>query len=235
MNQGQALARLDIGFVLMQAPVNQALARVLDGVAGLRPVSTTPTFALWKLSSPPARVQVTEPDGSVVPVTSGPVSVSGAAAPAAGGTLELAEAAGGWSATLNGRALTAVPSPAGRWAQAFRLPPGGGTLDISHSGLGHELAIVLELLAIAVVAVLALPGVRTAAAEDSQAAAAAAQEPAPVAAAQPAQAEGSHGRGGPGSRSRPGAAGRRAGRVRTRTRMARPVLAAAARRSRRSG
>ncbi len=203
VNQGQALARLDIGFVLMQAPVNQGLARVLDGVAGLRPVSTTSTFALWKLSSPPARVQVAEPDGSVVPVTSGPVSVSGAAAPAAGGTLELAEPAGGWSATLNGRPLTAVPSPAGSWAQAFRLPAGGGTLEISHSGLGHELAIVLELLAIAVVAVLALPGVRTAAAEDSQAAAAAAQEPAPVAAAKPAQAEGSHGRGRPGSRSRP--------------------------------
>jgi GT2 family glycosyltransferase len=206
VNQGQALARLDIGFVLMQAPVNQGLARVLDGVAGLRPVSTTPTFALWKLSSPPARVQVAEPDGSVVPVSSGPVSVSGAAAPAAGGTLELAEPAGGWSATLNGRPLTAVPSPAGSWAQAFRLPPGGGTLDISHSGLGRELAIVLELLAIAVVAVLALPGVRTAA-EDSQTGAGADHEPARVAAAKPARAEGSHGQGRPGSRSR--ARGRR--------------------------
>jgi GT2 family glycosyltransferase len=208
--QGQSLAQLDVGFVLMSAPVNQSLARLLDGVAGLRSVSTTAAFDLWRLDSLPARVQVVEPDGKVVPVPSGQVSVSGAAAPATGGTLELAEPTGGWSATLGGRALTAIRSPAGSWAQAFRLPPGGGTLDIGHSELAHGVAVALEALAFAVVAVLALPGVRTAA-EDAVAGAGASQESATVTEAEPGQGEGSRGAGRArgGARARGGRSSRR--------------------------
>jgi GT2 family glycosyltransferase len=200
-NQDQSLARLDIGFVLMRAPLNQGLARLLDGVAGLRSDSTTPAFDLWRLDSLPARVQLVEPDGKVVPVASGPVSVSGAAAPAAGGTLELAEPAGGWSATLSGRPLTAVPSPAGSWAQAFRLPPGGGTLDISHSEFAHGLIVALEALAVVVVAIFALPGVRTVA-EDDAAGAGASQDLADVTESAPAKDETSRGTGRARSRAR---------------------------------
>ena len=141
-------------------------------MAGLRPVTATSAFALWRLTDVPARARVVEPNGTVVAVRSGPVSVSGAPAPAAGGTLELAEPAGGWSATLNGKPLTQVPSPAGAWAQAFRLPPGGGQVTISHHQLGHDIALVIEALAVALVAVLALPGARTSAADAAAAAAA---------------------------------------------------------------
>jgi GT2 family glycosyltransferase len=162
-NQSQLLARFDIGFVLMRAPLSAQLASVLDEVAGLSQVSMTPTFDLWRLSTVPSRVSVVEPDGAVVAIPSGPVSLAGAAAPATGGTLELAEPAGGWTATLDGHPLTSVPSPAGSWAQAFRLPPGGGTLAISRNGMPHDLIVILELLAFVVVAALALPGVRTAA------------------------------------------------------------------------
>ena len=108
VDQGHTLAQFDIGFVLMPAPVNPALTRVLDGVAGLRPVSATSSFALWRLVDFPARVRVVQAGGKIVPLRSGAVGVAGAAAPAAGGTLELAEPSGGWSATLNGHA-------AGRW------------------------------------------------------------------------------------------------------------------------
>jgi GT2 family glycosyltransferase len=172
LNQAQLLAQFDIGFVLLPAPVDQDLARVLNGVSGLRPVSSTSAFALWRVTGLPARVRVAEPDGRVVAVGSGQVGVSGAQVPAAGGTIELAEPAGGWSATLNGKPLTAVASPAGSWAQAFRLPPGGGVLDISHNQTGRDLILVLEFLAVAAVAVLALPGSRAAVEESAPAAAA---------------------------------------------------------------
>ena len=66
----------------------------------------------------------------------------------------------GWTATLNGTALQSVPSPAGSWAQAFRLPAGGGTLDVSHSQLGRTLIVALEALALLVVVALGLPGAR---------------------------------------------------------------------------
>jgi hypothetical protein len=158
-DQGQALAQFDIGFVLMPGPVNSGLARLLDGVTGLRPVSATSSFFLWRLVDFPARVRVVEAGGKIVPLQSGAISVTDAAVPAAGGTLELAEPAGGWHATLNGRPLTAVRSPAGSWAQAFRLPAGGGLLSIGYDDTGHTAALLLELVAFAAVAMLALPGV----------------------------------------------------------------------------
>jgi GT2 family glycosyltransferase len=167
-DQGQLLAQFDIGFVLLRAPVDRGLVRILDDVPGIRQVSRTSGFVLWRLISLPARVQVVEPDGTVVPVPSGPVAVSGAAAPRTGGILELAEPAGGWSATLNGHPLTPVASPAGRWAQAFRLPSGGGTLSIGRGGLGHGTIVILEALALLVVAALALPGIRTEAEQEAE-------------------------------------------------------------------
>jgi GT2 family glycosyltransferase len=219
VDQGHTLAQLDIGFVLMPAPIDAAIARVLDGVPGLRPVSTTPSFALWRQVDFPARVRVVEAGGRVVPLRSGTVSVTGAAATAAGGTLELAEPAGGWSATLNGHRLAAVPSPAGGWAQAFRLPPGGGRLSISHNDTGHDAALLLELAVFAIVAALALPGVSSAAAA-----------PAPAAGAAAGAHGGAAGGGAPAGPGEPAGSGRRSrgrglGRGRDKGRAGRPARA----------
>ncbi|MGN6794702.1 MAG: glycosyltransferase [Streptosporangiaceae bacterium] len=161
-NQAQLLADFDIGFILVQSPVDRQLATVLNNVSGLRPYSSTSSYSLWQLNTPPSRVSVVKPDGTVVPVPSGPVGVSGASVPAGGGTLMLAEPAGGWKTSLNGQALSAVPSPAGSWAQAYRLPAGGGTLTIAHPGLTRDLLLLFELLAFLVVASLALPGIKVA-------------------------------------------------------------------------
>ena len=178
-NQAQLLADFDIGYVLVQAPVDAQLASVLNNVSGLHPYSNTAHYSLWQLDTPPARVSVVEPDGTVVPVPSGPVGVSGAPVPAGGGTLLLAEPAGGWTAALNGQALAEVPSPAGSWAQAFRLPQGGGTLNVGHPGLTHDLLLLFELLAFLVVASLALPGIKVAELEAQVAATASAAEARP--------------------------------------------------------
>ncbi|MDR2983338.1 MAG: glycosyltransferase, partial [Nocardiopsaceae bacterium] len=134
-DQEKMLAGFDIGFILVHSPVDEQLATVLNNVSGLHPYSSTPTYSLWQLATPPSRISVVRPDGTVVPVPSGVVGVSDAPVPAGGGTLVLAEPAGGWTATLNGQALSPVPSPAGSWAQAFRLPAGAGTLSIAHPGL----------------------------------------------------------------------------------------------------
>ncbi len=161
-DQARLLADFDIGYVLVQAPVDKQLVNVLDNVSGLHPYSTTAGYSLWQLATPPARVTVTEPDGTVVAIPSGPVGISAAAAPAAGGTLILAEPAVGWSASVNGHPLAEVPSPAGSWAQAFRLPAGGGSLSLGHRGLSRDLMLIVELLAFLVVAALALPGIHVA-------------------------------------------------------------------------
>ncbi len=162
LDQGRALAGLDIGYVLLPAPVSPGLARVLDGVPGLRPVSNTAAFRLWRVIDPAARVTVLERGGAVVPLPSGPVDVTGAKAPPAGGTLVLAEPAGGWSATLNGHPLTPLSAPVNGWAQGFRLPAGGGSLSIGRDQIGRDTVVALEGLAVLVVAALGLPGAKVA-------------------------------------------------------------------------
>ena len=162
-DQGRALAGFGIGYVLLPAPVNPDLAGLLNGVPGLRPVSATSSFQLWRVVDTAARVTVTEPGGAVVPVASGPVSVTGARVPAAGGTLVLAEPAGGWSASVDGHPLTPLAAPVNGWAQGFRLPSGGGTLSLSHSDVARTALITLTGLAFLVVIALGLPGSRTAA------------------------------------------------------------------------
>jgi len=225
VSQGQLLAQLDIGFVLLPRPVNQDLARLLNGVAGLRQVSSTSAFALWRVTDPAARVRVVEPNGTVAIVRSGELGVSGAQVPAAGGTLELAEPAGGWHATLNGQPLTPVASPAGSWAAAFRLPAGGGVLDIKRDQIGRDLILIFELLAAAVVAGLALPGSRGTAEESVPAGAGSRAKggsraavpsladglPQPEDAAEPEGAGVPGARGGRRSRGRVAARGGRAG------------------------
>ncbi len=178
-NQAGLLADFDIGFILVQSPVDTQLATVLNNVSGLHPYSNTAHYSLWQLDTLPARVSVVKPDGTVVPVPAGQVGVSGAQVPAGGGTLLLAEPAGGWTAALNGQALAEVPSPAGSWAQAFRLPQSGGTLSVGHPGLTHDLLLLFELLAFLVVASLALPGIKVAELEAQVAATASAAEARP--------------------------------------------------------
>src|SRR5262249_35087332 len=161
-DQGRALAGFGIGYVLLPAPVNPDLAELLDGVPGLPPVSATSSVRLWRLVDTTARVTVTEPGGTVVPVASGPVKVTGARAPAAGGTLALAEPAGGWSASVNGHPLAPLAAPVNGWAQGFRLPPGGGTLSLSHNDIGRTVVVALTGPAALLVIGLGLPGSRTA-------------------------------------------------------------------------
>jgi GT2 family glycosyltransferase len=157
-DDGHTLDQFAIGFVLLPAPMDQRLVRVLDGTPGLRPVSLTAGFGLWQVTDVTARVRVVEANGTVVPVPSGRVDVRGAPVPAAGGTLVLAEPVdAGWHASLNGRALTPLAGPVDGWAQGFNLPAGGGRLDISRSMLDRQVAIWLEGLALVVVAVFALP------------------------------------------------------------------------------
>src|SRR5262249_58285228 len=83
-----------------------------------------------------------------------------------------AEHACSWSATLNGHPLTRRAAPVGGWAQGFRLPPGGGSLTMSHSQLSRIAVVTLEALAVAIVLVLGLPGARVAGETEAGAAAA---------------------------------------------------------------
>ena len=159
---GQALSQFDIGYVLLPAPVDQTLARQLDGAAGLVRLTTAPAYDLWQVAGTVARARVDGAGGTIAAVPSGPIGVNTTVPPGTSGTLVLAEAAGGWSATLNGRPLAKLTQPVDGWAQGFVLPAGGGHLVITRDELARDLSLGAEAAAVLIVFALALPGTRSA-------------------------------------------------------------------------
>ena len=169
---GQALRQFDIGYILLPAPVDQALASQLAGAAGLIRLTSAPAYDLWQVAGTVARASVIAPGGAAVPVPSGPVGVNTVLAASTSGTLVLAEAAGGWSAVLNGRPLAPLARPVDGWAQGFVLPAGGGRLVITRDDTARDLSLGAEAVAVLLVLALALPGTRSATAAATAAAAA---------------------------------------------------------------
>ena len=157
---GLVLGQFGIRYVLLPGPVDGALAQRLDAAIGLVALSKAPSYDLWQVAGTVARVRVVAPDGTATAVSSGAVNLTGAAAPARGGTLVLAEPYGGWTATLNSRPLNPVAAPVNGWAQGFVLPSGGGTLAITRDNLARQVSLVVELIALLAVGLLALPGKR---------------------------------------------------------------------------
>jgi len=158
--------------VMLPGPVDPVLAQRLDAALGLVAVSKAPTYDVWQVTGPVARARVVAADGATTALASGTVGMSGVSVPAAGGTLVLAEPYGGWTAKLNGRALTPVKTPVDGWAQGFVLPAGGGRLSLARNDLARVASLLAELLALLVICVLALPGKRADPAEEAEALAA---------------------------------------------------------------
>ena len=169
---GLVLGDFGIKWVMVPGPVSQALSQRLDASVGLVPVSKAPAYDLWQVSGPVARVRVVAKDGTVTPLAAQPVGMTAVSAPAAGGTLVLAEPYGGWTATLGGTALKPLPAPVNGWAQGFTLPPGGGQLVITRNDLARDVSLIAELVAVLAICVLALPGKRADPAEEAAALAA---------------------------------------------------------------
>jgi GT2 family glycosyltransferase len=160
---GQALSQFGIGYVLLPGRVNQTLASQLNAAAGLQPLTRGNAYDLWQVSGTVARVRVLTPGGATVAVPSGSLGVNTTVAPGTSGALVLAEAAGGWSATLNGKPLTPMGAPVDGWAQGFRLPAGGGHLVIVRNQTARNLSLGGEAAALLAAFVLALPGSRSSA------------------------------------------------------------------------
>jgi len=157
---GLVLGSFGIRWVLLPGPVNPVLAQRLDASLGLVALNKGASYDLWQVTGPVARVRVVAADGTTTDLSSATVNMSGVTAPASGGTLVLAEPYGGWTATLNGRALKPVATPVNGWAQGFVLPAGGGQLSITRNNLARGLSLFLELIATLAICLLALPGKR---------------------------------------------------------------------------
>ncbi|WP_243638821.1 glycosyltransferase [Streptacidiphilus pinicola] len=183
-DQATELANFGIQYVEVLAPVDDTLAATLSSTAGLARLNQQQSDSLWRLQQNTGRVLIRTAGSPDVTVPSGPVDASATIpAGADGRVLRLADTADpGWSATLDGQALT--PKTVDGWAQGFSLPASGGKLEISyHESLVHTGWIAVQCVLAAALVVLALPGRRRSMDDDQPdegelaAAAAAAEQP----------------------------------------------------------
>lgn len=174
---GARLAQFATKYVYLPRPFDPDLADTLDTVPGLVRSSAPEGAAMWRVDQQVGRIWLAEAaenadggaddvtpalDGDGVPITvpSGDVEASGTV-PDGGERrfVVLSELADpGWSATLGGEPLEATTVDG--WAQGFEVGATGGDFELTHRGDQRSLWLWLQLAAVVVAVVLALPGIR---------------------------------------------------------------------------
>ncbi|MGY1579564.1 glycosyltransferase [Streptomyces sp. MN13] len=162
-DQADQLGAFAVRYVLVHKGAPREVSRVLDTTPGLMRLSQDDGTALWRVIRDVSRAAIVPASGSGEPrpVAAGPVEIhTTIPAGADGRVLRLADsAAEGWTATLDGKPLTATTVDG--WAQGFELPASGGRLDVTYDDPFTHTAWLWAQGALAVVlVVLALPGRR---------------------------------------------------------------------------
>ncbi|MHC0433154.1 glycosyltransferase family 2 protein [Streptomyces sp. O3] len=160
-DQADQLAPFAVRYVLVRDGAPRAMSRVLDSTPGLTRLSQQGGGALWRVDREVARAVIVPKSGAPQQVPAGPVEIhTTIEAGQDGRVLRLADsAADGWTATLDGRPLTATTLDG--WAQGFELPSSGGRLEVTFEAPGAHTGWLWAQGALAVVlVVLALPGRR---------------------------------------------------------------------------
>ncbi|MEV2256679.1 glycosyltransferase family 2 protein [Streptomyces sp. NPDC050147] len=160
-DQADQLGGFAVRYVLVRDGAPRQMSRTLDATPGLTRLSQEDGSALWRVDRQVSRAAIVPETGDPLPVAAGPVELhTNIPAGEEGRTLRLADAVDeGWTATLDGRALT--PTTLDGWAQGFELPASGGRLDVTHATpVGHTGWLWAQGALAVVLVVLALPGRR---------------------------------------------------------------------------
>ncbi|MEJ8669646.1 hypothetical protein WKI71_18080 [Streptomyces sp. MS1.AVA.1] len=163
-DQADQLGAFAVRYVLVHKGAPREVTRVLDATPGLSRLSEQNGSALWRIDRQVSRAAVVAAGsgaGEPQPVAAGPVEIhTTIPSGAEGRVLRLADSADdGWTATLDGKPLTATTVDG--WAQGFELPAGGGKLDVTHDDpIGHSAWLWAQGFLALVLVVMALPGRR---------------------------------------------------------------------------
>ncbi|WP_406201812.1 glycosyltransferase family 2 protein [Streptomyces sp. NBC_01017] len=163
-DQADQLGAFAVRYVLVHKGAPREVTRVLDATPGLSRLSEQNGSALWRIDRQVSRAAVVAAGsgaGEPQPVAAGPVEIhTTIPSGAEGRVLRLADSADdGWTATLDGKPLTATTVDG--WAQGFELPAGGGKLDVTYDDpIGHSAWLWAQGFLALVLVVMALPGRR---------------------------------------------------------------------------
>jgi GT2 family glycosyltransferase len=156
ITSSKVLGSFGIQYLFLKKPVDENIARTIDGIGGFTRSSATNSGIIWQIVGSNSRVSTTDATGAISGLSSSNIGASDVLK--APGTITIAEKFDdGWKLIVNGTSVELQQSPIGL---PFFDVAEIGPISLIHDGTGHRALISLQMIAFLVVLVLALPAGR---------------------------------------------------------------------------
>ena len=156
INSSQIFGAFGIQYIFFKNPVDENIARTIDGVGGFTRSSATNSGVIWEVVGSSPRVTLTDSSGKVVGLNSSKVGAADEITSI--GIIKLAEKFdSGWKLLVNGNQIRVQESDIG--LPYFEVNE-TGTMTLLHDGTRHRALISAQLIALLAVIILSLPAGR---------------------------------------------------------------------------
>ena len=145
-----------IQYVYLKKPVDENIARTIDGIGGFTRSSSTNSGIIWQIVGSNSRVSVTDATGANTGLNSSNIGATDELKTP--GTVTIAEKFDkGWKLIVNGTSIDLQKSPIGLpYFDVAEIGP----ISLIHDGTAHRALISLQVISFLVVLILALPAGR---------------------------------------------------------------------------
>jgi hypothetical protein len=145
-----------IQYVYLKKPVDENIARTIDGIGGFTRSSSTNSGIIWQIVGSNSRVSVTDATGAITGLNSSNIGATDELKTP--GTVTIAEKYDeGWKLIVNGTSIELQKSPIGLpYFDVAEIGP----ISLIHDGTAHRALISLQIISFLVVLILALPAGR---------------------------------------------------------------------------
>ena len=152
----KVLGSYGIQYLYLKNPVDESIARTIDGIGGFTRSSATNSGIIWQIVGSKSRVSTTDATGATTGMNSSNIGATDELL--APGTVTIAEKFDrGWKLIVNGTNVELQQSPIGLpYFDVQEI----GSIALIHDGTKHRALISLQLISLLVVLVLSLPAGR---------------------------------------------------------------------------
>jgi hypothetical protein len=156
ITSSKILGTYGIQYLYLKNPVDENIARTIDGIGGFTRSSATNSGIIWQIVGSNSRVSLTDATGAITGLNSSNIGATDELL--APGTVTIAEKFDtGWKLIVNGTSVELLQSPIGLpYFEVQEI----GSISLIHDGTGHRALISLQLISLLVVLILALPAGR---------------------------------------------------------------------------
>ena len=156
ITSSKILGTYGIQYLYLKNPVDENIARTIDGIGGFTRSSATNSGIIWQIVGSNSRVSLTDATGAITGLNSSNIGATDELL--APGTVTIAEKFDtGWKLIVNGTSVELLQSPIGLpYFEVQEI----GTIALIHDGTAHRALISLQLISLLVVLILSLPAGR---------------------------------------------------------------------------